>query len=196
MTFLRVECGKNLNESIFYRKVKIKRKQCLNKKLKSEVFRNFYTKKILTTHIEREHHLSECKAFVLEKPSMTAKNNRTLIVGRSFLGKTHLMLKFLSQMSDRDFYTINKSPSEQYANSEIKIKGIGEEKEPLNEYESAIIVFDEILGSSDCRYKEQIFTRGQHNNLDICYLPQSYFDLPKKELYEIIVKKTFCLTKD
>ena len=37
------------------------------------------------------------------------------------------MLKILSRMSLRDKYIINKSPPEQYSNSEIKIEEIGDE---------------------------------------------------------------------
>ena len=44
-------------------------------------------------------------------------NNRTLLVGPSFSGKTYLMLKILSRISDRDIYIITKSPPEQYTNS-------------------------------------------------------------------------------
>ena len=109
-------------------------------------------------------------------------NNRTLLVGSSFAGKTYLMLKILSRMIDRDIYIITKSPPEQYTNSEIKIKEISDEIRPLNEYENGIIVFDDILGSSNSRFLDQFFIRGRHNNLDIYYLSQSYFDLPKRTI--------------
>ena len=56
------------------------------------------------------------------------------------------MLKILSRMIDRDIYTITKSPPEQYTNSKSKIKEIGDEIKPLNEYENGIIVFDDSLG--------------------------------------------------
>ena len=105
-------------------------------------------------------------------------NNRTLLVGPSFSGKTYLMLKILSRISDRDIYIITKSPPEQYTNSKIKIKEINFEIKPLNEYENGIVVFDDILGSSNCKFIDHFF-RGRHNNLDIYYLSQSYFDLPK-----------------
>ena len=85
-------------------------------------------------------------------------------------------------MPNRDIHTITKSPPEQYSNSKIKVKEIGKEIKPLNEYENAIIVFDDILGSSNSRYKDQFFIRGRHNNLDIYYLSQSYFDLSKRTL--------------
>ena len=112
-------------------------------------------------------------------------NNRTLLVGPSFSGKTYLMLKFLSRIPDREIYIFAKSPPEQYTNSKIKIKEISDEIKPLNEYENGIIVFDYILGSSNSRFIDQFFIRGRHNNLDIHYLSQSYFDLPKRTIRNI-----------
>ena len=109
-------------------------------------------------------------------------NNRTLLVGPSFSGKTYLMLKTLSRIPDRDIYIITKSPPEQYTNSKIKIKEISDEIKPLNEYENGIIVFDDILGSTNSRFIDQFFIRGRHNNLDIYYLSQSYFNLPKRTI--------------
>ena len=84
-------------------------------------------------------------------------NNRILLVGPSFSGKTYLMLKILSRISDRDIYIITKSPPDQYSNSKIKIKEIGDEIKPVNEYENGIIVFDDILGSSKSRFIDQFF---------------------------------------
>ena len=84
-------------------------------------------------------------------------NNRTLLVGPSFSGKTYLMLKVLSRMIDRDIYIITKSPPEQYTNSKIKIREISDEIKPLNEYENGIIVFDDILGSSNSRFIDHFF---------------------------------------
>ena len=59
----------------------------------------FFTKKWLTTHIEREHR-NGSNSSVSEKPKTdnvyTDNNNRTLLVGCSFSGKTYLILKNLS----------------------------------------------------------------------------------------------------
>ena len=77
------------------------------------------------------------------------------------------MLPVLSGISDRDIYKITKSPPEQYTNSKIKIKEISDEIKPTNEYENGIIVFDDILGSSNNRFVDQFFIRGRHSNLDI-----------------------------
>ena len=124
------------------------------------------------------------KNNVIQQPKIENdnNNNRTLVVGASFSGKTYLMIKILSRIPNRDIYIITKSPPEQYTNSEIKIKEISDEIKPLNEYENCIIVFDDILGSSNSRFIDQFFIRVRHNNLDIYYISQSYFDLPKRTI--------------
>ena len=109
-------------------------------------------------------------------------NNRALLVGPSFSGKTYLMLKTLSRISDREIFIITKSPPEQYTNYKIKIKEISDEIKPLNEYGNGIIVFDDILGPSNVRFIDQFFIRGRHNNLDFYNLSQPYFDLPKRTI--------------
>ena len=183
MTYLCIECGLELDENNFYRKVKNRCKDCLNKKFKCDLCEKSFTKKCLKTHIEREHHQNETNSHVIKKQEIeNNNNNRTLLVGPSFSGKTYLMLKILSRMLDRDFYIITKSPPEQYSNSKIKIKEISDEIKPLNEYENGIIVFDDVLGSTNSRFIDQFFIRGRHNNLDIYYLSQSYFDLPKRTI--------------
>ena len=88
------------------------------------------------------------------------------------------MLKVFPRVPDRDNFVITKPPPDQYCITKIKIKEKSVEIIPLNEYENAIIVFDDILGSSNSRYIDQFFIRGIHKNLDIYYLSKSYFDLP------------------
>ena len=90
------------------------------------------------------------------------------------------MLKLLSRITNRDIYIITTSPPKYYSNSKTKFKEIGAEIQPLNEHENAIMVFDDILGSSNGRYIDQTFIRVQHNNLDFRYLSQFCFDLPKR----------------
>ena len=63
-------------------------------------------------------------------------------------------------MPNRDIYIITKSPPEHYSISKNKIKAIGEEIKPLNENENAIVVSDDILGTSTSRRIHQFFIRG------------------------------------
>ena len=93
------------------------------------------------------------------------------------------MLKIFSQIQpDRDFYIFTKSPPGQFSNSKVKKKEITEKKKTSEENENAIIVFDDVLGSSNSRYVDQFFIRGRHNNLNNFYLSQSYFDLTKRTI--------------
>ena len=105
------------------------------------------------------------------------------MVGPSFSGEKYIMLKILSQIPNQDIYLTTKSPPEQYSNSNSKIIEIVEENKPLNEYEIAIIVFDDNLDSSSSRYIDQFFIRGRHNYFYVHYLWQSYFDLPKRTIW-------------
>ena len=116
------------------------------------VCRDCYNKKKRKNKITISHHQQQP---IIENGNIN--NNRTLLVGSSFSGKTYLMLKILSRISDRDIYIITKSPPEQYTNSKIKIKEISDEIKPQNEYENGIIVFDDILGSSNSRFIDQFF---------------------------------------
>ena len=169
MMFLCIECGKKLDENKFYRKVTNRCKDCLNKKFKCDFCGTFFIKKWLKIHIQRKHHQNETNSNVTKKPMIdnVDNNNRTLLVGPSFSGKTYLMLKILSRIPDRDVYITFRSPPEQYTNSKIKVNEISDEIKTLNEYKNGIIVLDYILGSSNSRFIDQFFIRGRHNNLHI-----------------------------
>ena len=128
----------------------------------------FFTEKWLTLHIEREHQ-NEANSSVLEKSKTdnvnTENNNRRVLVGCSFSGKTYLMLKILSRIPpERNIYRITKSPPEQYSNLKNKMKELGDEIKHLNEYKNAVINFHDVLGSSNSKYIDQFFIRGRHNN--------------------------------
>ena len=85
------------------------------------VCRDCYNKKKKNNLIQSEITISH------QQPKIeTNNNNRTLLVGPSFSGKTYLMLKILSRISDRDIYIITKSTPEQYTNSKIKLKEIND----------------------------------------------------------------------
>ena len=146
------------------------------------VLRDCYNKK------KRKNKITISHQQPINENGNNNNNNRKLLVGPSFSGKIYLMLKTFSLMIDRDIYIITKSPPKQYTNSKIKIKEISDEVKPLNEYQNGIIVFDDILGSSKSRFIDQCFIRGRHNNLEIYYLSQPYFDLPKRTIQNNVKK--------
>ena len=45
-----------------------------------------------------------------------------------------------------------------------------------------MIVFDDILGTSNSKVLDQFFIRGRHDNLDFCYPSQCYFDVRKRTI--------------
>ena len=44
------------------------------------------------------------------------------------------------------------------------------------------IVFDDMLGSKEAKDIDAFFTRGRHQNLDIYYISQSWYELPKNTI--------------
>ena len=122
------------------------------------------------------------------------KCNRTLIVGPSFCGKTHLLLNKLRLIRledpEKQIRIITRSP-EQYEDAELCIdiggasqgalQGIEVEENvgDLEEYRGCCVVFDDMLDSNQ-KLVDPFFVRGRHKLRDVYYLCQSYFDAPKK----------------
>ena len=111
--------------------------------------------------------------------------NRTLIVGPSFCGKTHLLLNKLQLIRldnpEQKICIITRSP-EQYNKIEIDVS-VDEDLEDrtIQDFQNCCIVFDDMLDSNQ-KLIDPFFTRGRHNDLDVYYLSQSYFDLPKRTI--------------
>ena len=104
-------------------------------------------------------------------------NNRTLIIGLSNCGKTYLMNHFLFQKLE-PIFIITKSLN-QYPNIKAQTS---DEIQPLENYENSTVVFDDMLLSKQESNIDLFFTRGRHNNIDIYYISQSYFHLPRNTI--------------
>ena len=117
------------------------------------------------------------------------ETNRTLIVGPSFCGKTHLLLNKLRLIRledpEKQIRIITRSP-EQYEDVELYIQGIEVEENvgDLEEYRGCCVVFDDMLDSNQ-KLIDPFFTRGRHKSCDVYYSCQSYFDAPKRQLETI-----------
>ena len=112
--------------------------------------------------------------------------NRTLIVGPSFCGKTHLLLNKLQLIRldnpEQKICIITRSP-EQYNKSEIEDVSVEEDlgDKSIQDFQNCCVVFDDMLDSNQ-KLIDPFFTRGRHNDLDVYYLSQSNFDLPKRTI--------------
>ena len=107
----------------------------------------------------------------------SVNNNRTLIIGFSNCGKTYLMNHILHQKQE-PIFIITKSLN-QYPNIKAQTS---DEIQPLNEYENSVVVFDDMLLSKQESNIDLFFTRGRHKKIDIYYISQSYFHLPKNTI--------------
>ena len=64
-----------------------------------------------------------------------------------------------------------------------KIKAqTSDEIQPVEYQENSTVVFDDMLLSKQESNFDLFFTRGRHNNIDIYYISQSYFNLPKNTI--------------
>ena len=102
------------------------------------------------------------------------KNIRSLIIGFPTCGKTYLMTYILFWKQEPIF--IITESSNQYTSIKAQTS---DEIQPLNECENSTVVFDDILLTKQDNNIDLFFARGRHKNIDIYYISQSYFHLPK-----------------
>ena len=104
-----------------------------------------------------------------------SNRNRTFIIGFSNCGKTYLMKNILHQKQE-PIFIITKS-----INQYPKIKAqTSDGIQSLENYTNSCIVFDDVILSKQESNIDLFFTRGRHINIDVYYISQSYFLLPKK----------------
>ena len=105
------------------------------------------------------------------------ENHRHVIIGPSNVGKTFYMLKVLEKIGNkRPINIITRSPN-QYPNYKTS-----NEIKPINKYKGSIVIFDDMLGAKNSSQIDEFFTRGRHEDLDVYYISQSFFGLPRQSI--------------
>ena len=105
------------------------------------------------------------------------ENHRHVVIGPSNVGKTYYMLKVLEKISNkRPIHIITRSLN-QYPNYKTSI-----EIKPINKYKESVVIFDDMLGTRNSFQIDEFFTRGRHEDLDVYYISQSYFVLPRQSI--------------
>ena len=135
------------------------------------------------------YNINRKKYYNKEKPKINNVNNPNnnivskfenhlhVIIGPSNVGKTFYMLKVLEKIGDqRPIQIITRSPN-QYPNYKTN-----NEIKPLNKYKGSVVIFDDILGSKNSSQIDEFFTRGRHEDIDVYYISQSYFALPRQSI--------------
>ena len=107
----------------------------------------------------------------------TYEKHPHVIIGPSNVGKTFYMLKILEKIDKkRPIHIITRSPN-QYPNYKTS-----NEIKPINKYKGSVVIFDDMLGAKNCSQIDEFFTRGRHEDLDVYYISQSYFALPRQSI--------------
>ena len=144
----------------------------------------------MANHIEREHQSSESNVdnkntTILpeitkqcHQPKIpTYEIHACVVIGPRNVGKTYYMLKILEKIGNkRPVHVITRSP-DQYPNYRTS-----NEIKPINKYKGSVVIFDDMLGARNCSQIDEVFTRGRHEDLDVYYISQSYFALPKQSI--------------
>ena len=85
------------------------------------------------------------------------------------------MLKIFEKIGNqRPIHKRTRSPN-QYRNHKTN-----NEIKRVNEYKGSVVIFDDMLGAKNSSQKDEFFTRGRHEDLDVYYISQSYFALPRQ----------------
>ena len=101
------------------------------------------------------------------------KNNNN----KDNVSKTYYMLKKLEKIGNQRpihiiIRSLNRNPNYK-TNNEIK---------PININKGSVLIFDDMLGARNSSQKDDFFTRGRHEDLDVHYNSQSYFGLPRQSI--------------
>ena len=87
------------------------------------------------------------------------------------------MLKIREKIGNkRPIHIITRSPN-QYPNYETNT-----DIKPTNKYKGSVFIFDDMLGAKNSSQLDEFLTRGRHEDLDVYYICQSYFALPRQSI--------------
>ena len=154
-----------------YKKDRTVCKTCCNKNKRKNNNDKLPTKKINTSY---QHPNIE---NVNNKNLSTFENRANVIIGPRNVGKTYYMLKVLEKIDNkRPIHIKTRSPN-QYPNYKTST-----DTKPINKYKGSIVIFDDMLGAKNSSQIDEFFTRGRHEDLDVYYISQSYFALPRQSI--------------
>ena len=107
----------------------------------------------------------------------TYENRANVVIGPRNVGKTYYMLKVLEKRGDkRPIHIITRSPNH-YPNYKTS-----NEIKSINKYKGSVVIFDDMLGAKNSSQMDEFFTRGRHEDLDVYYISQSCFALPRQSI--------------
>ena len=107
----------------------------------------------------------------------TYENYAYVVIGPRNVGKTYCMLRILQKIGNkRPVHIVTLSPNH-YPNYKTS-----NENKPKNKYKGSVVIFHDMLGARNSSQIGEFFTRGRHEDLDVYYISQSYFGLPRQSI--------------
>ena len=162
-------CNIKINENT-YLKHKTVCKSCYNKNRRKNIK---IEKEIHTTPQQQKIDNVNNKNNIVSK----FENHRHVVIGPSNVGKFYYMLKVREKIGNkRPVHIITRSPN-QYPNYKTST-----EIKPINKYKGSIVIFDDMLGARNSSQIDEFFTRLRHEDLDVYYISQNYFGLPRQSI--------------
>ena len=105
------------------------------------------------------------------------ENHSHVVIGPSNVGKTYYLLKILEKIDNkRPIHIKTRSPNQYLSyktSTDIK---------PINKYKGSVVFFDDMLGAKSSSQIDQFSPRGRQEDLDVHYISQSYFALPRQSI--------------
>ena len=105
------------------------------------------------------------------------EDHRHLIIGPSNVGKTYYMLKVLEKLGNKRPINITTRTPNQYPNYKTSY-----EIKPTDKYKGSVGIFDDMLGAKNSSQVDDFFSGGRHEILDVYYISQSFFGLPRQSI--------------
>ena len=105
------------------------------------------------------------------------ENHANVAIGPKNVGKKFYKLKVLGKIGNqRPIHIIARSLNQHPSyKTSIEFKSI-------DNYNGSVVIFDDMLGARNCSQIDESFTRGRHENLDVYYISQSCFALPRQSI--------------
>ena len=107
----------------------------------------------------------------------TYENRANVVIGAINVGKIYYIIKVLEKIGNKSPIKIKTRSPNQYptykTSNEIK---------PKNKYKGSVVIFDDMLGAKNSSQIDEFFTRGRHEDLDVCYISQSFLVYQDKVL--------------
>ena len=99
------------------------------------------------------------------------------LMAQQNVGKSFYILKIQEKTGEkRPIYKLTRSPNQ---NPNYKTS---KEIKRINKYKRSVVIFDDMLGTRNCSQKDEFSTRGRHDDLDVYFISQSFFALPRQSI--------------